>query len=87
MILEPVDVVEDISKADFQSKYFKKQKPLLIKNFAKRWDAYEKWNLDYIREKAGDQEVPLYDNKPADARCKNENEGLYRYHKISSFRP
>ncbi len=68
MILEPVDVVEDISKADFQSKYFKKQKPLLIKNFAKRWDAYEKWNLDYIREKAGDQEVPLYDNKPADAK-------------------
>ncbi len=67
MILENVDVVNDISKEDFQKNYFKKHKPLLIKNFASRWDAFDKWNLAYIREKAGDQEVPLYDNKPADA--------------------
>lgn len=67
MILAPVDVVEDISKEDFQAKYFKKHKPLLIKNFANRWEAYDKWNFNYIREKAGDQEIPLYDNKPADA--------------------
>ncbi len=67
MILQNVDVVTDISKEDFQKNYFKKQKPLLIKNFASRWDAFDKWNLAYIREKAGDQEVPLYDNKPADA--------------------
>jgi hypothetical protein len=58
MILENVDVVNDISKEDFQKNYFKKQKPLLIKNFASRWDAFDKWNLAYIREKAGDQEVP-----------------------------
>ncbi|WP_347216750.1 cupin-like domain-containing protein [Chryseobacterium sp.] len=67
MILENVDVVNDISKEDFQKNYFKKQKPLLIKNFASRWDAFDLWNLAYIREKAGDQDVPLYDNKPADA--------------------
>ncbi|WP_346983540.1 cupin-like domain-containing protein [Chryseobacterium sp. POE27] len=67
MILGNVDVVADISKEDFQKNYFKKHKPLLIKNFASRWDAFDQWNFDFIREKAGDQEVPLYDNKPADA--------------------
>ena len=67
MILEPVDVVDDISKEEFQKKYFKTHKPLLIKNFASRWEAFDKWNLEYIREKAGEQIVPLYDNKPADA--------------------
>lgn len=67
MILQSVDVVNDISKEDFQKNYFKKHKPLLIKNFANRWDAFDKWNFDFIREKAGEQEVPLYDNKPADA--------------------
>lgn len=67
MILEKVDVVNDISKDDFQKKYFRKKKPLLIKNFASRWEAYDQWNLSYISEKAGEQEVPLYDNKPANA--------------------
>ena len=67
MILNSVDTVEDnIDKATFQKKYFKPQKPLLIKNFAKQWDAYDKWNLDYIKERAGEQIVPIYDNKPAD---------------------
>lgn len=68
MILISADAIDSsISKEDFQKKYFKPQKPLLIKGFAKQWSAYEKWNLDYIKEKAGDQEVPIYDNKPADA--------------------
>ena len=43
MILENVDVVNDISKEDFQENYFKKKKPLLIKNYASRWDAFDKW--------------------------------------------
>lgn len=67
MILHAADTVDDISKEEFQKKYYKPQKPLLMKGFAKKWPAYEKWNLEYIREKAGDQTVPIYDNKPADA--------------------
>lgn len=67
MKLAPADTVHEITKEDFQKKYFKPQKPLLLKGFAKQWSAFEKWNLEYIREKAGDQEVPIYGNKPADA--------------------
>lgn len=67
MRLRSADIVDSISKEEFVSKYFKPQKPLLIKGFAKQWSEYEKWNLDYIKQKANEQEVPLYDSKPADA--------------------
>lgn len=68
MILGQVDVVPNtISKKDFQQKYFKPQKPVLIKGLAEQWGEFDKWNFSYIREKAGEQIVPVYDNKPADA--------------------
>ncbi|PRD47426.1 cupin-like domain-containing protein [Sphingobacterium haloxyli] len=66
MILSEIDTVDDISKEVFLNKYFKPRKPVLIKGFAKKWDAYNKWNLDYIYEQADEQVVGLYDNKPAD---------------------
>ncbi|HLT88112.1 MAG TPA: cupin-like domain-containing protein [Sphingobacterium sp.] len=66
MILSEIDIVDDISKEVFLKKYFKPQKPVLIKGFAKKWKAYDRWNLDYIYEQAGEQVVGLYDNKPAD---------------------
>lgn len=68
MILGQVDMVPNtITKEDFQKKYFKPQKPVLIKGLAEQWSAFDKWNFSYIREKAGEQTVPVYDNKPADA--------------------
>jgi len=66
MILSRVDIVEDISKEEFQEKYFKPQRPVLIKGFAKKWKDFDLWSLDYIYQKVGEQEVGLYDNKPAD---------------------
>ena len=61
----PVTVLENISKEDFIDQYYKPQKPVLIKGLTKNWPAYEKWTLDYIQSKAGDQIVPLYNNEPA----------------------
>ncbi|MBL1409350.1 cupin-like domain-containing protein [Sphingobacterium faecale] len=66
MILSQVDTVQDISKEVFLKTYFIPQKPVLIKGYAKQWRDFDKWNLDYIYEKVGEQEVGLYDNKPAD---------------------
>lgn len=56
--------VESITKETFVANYYKPQRPVLIKGFAKQWPAYEKWNLEYIQHLAGDQIVPLYNNKP-----------------------
>lgn len=44
--------------------YFRPQKPLVIETLTKDWPAYSKWSLEYIKEVAGDKEVPLYDDRP-----------------------
>ncbi|WKS95342.1 cupin-like domain-containing protein [Riemerella columbina] len=64
--LKPIDIVEDISKEDFYEKYLKKRQPVVIKNMARQWPAYQKWTLDYMKEAVGDVEVPLYDSSKAD---------------------
>jgi ribosomal protein L16 Arg81 hydroxylase len=41
IILKPIDVVDDISQEDFREKYLKPRKPVVIKNMAKKWPAYQ----------------------------------------------
>ena len=64
--LQHIPRVKNITKEDFIKQYFKPQKPVVIECFIKDWPAYTKWNLDYIKEVAGDKTVPLYDNRPVD---------------------
>ena len=64
--LSPIDTVDSISKADFEKNYVIPRKPLIIKNLAKEWPAYEKWTMEYLKEVVGDQTVPLYDSSKAD---------------------
>ncbi|WP_312991305.1 cupin-like domain-containing protein [Chryseobacterium flavum] len=66
IILKPIDVVDDISKEDFYEKYLKPRRPVVIKNMAKKWPAYQKWTMEYMKEVVGDVEVPLYDSSKAD---------------------
>lgn len=62
--LSPIERVKTISKEDFYNNYVKKQKPLVIERLTEDWPAYEKWNLNYIKEIAGEKTVPLYDDRP-----------------------
>lgn len=64
--LSPIDIVDHISKEDFEKNYLNTRTPLIIKSMAKNWPAYEKWNLDYIKTVVGDKTVPLYDSSKAD---------------------
>lgn len=66
IILKPIDVVEDISQEEFQEKYLKTRKPVVIKNMARKWPAYQKWTMDYMKQAVGDVKVPLYDSAKAD---------------------
>ncbi|AKK72491.1 cupin [Chryseobacterium gallinarum] len=66
IILKPIDVVDDISKEDFYEKYLKPRRPVVIRNMAKKWPAYQKWTMEYMKEVVGDVEVPLYDSSKAD---------------------
>ncbi|UBZ15516.1 cupin-like domain-containing protein [Flagellimonas marinaquae] len=62
--LEQIPREKTLSKREFIQKYFKPQKPVVIERFIEDWPAYSKWNLDYMKEIAGDKEVPLYDDRP-----------------------
>ncbi|MCB0372631.1 MAG: cupin-like domain-containing protein [Muricauda sp.] len=62
--LEQIPREKTLNKKDFIQKYFKPQKPVVIERFIEDWPAYSKWNLDYIKDVAGDKEVPLYDDRP-----------------------
>jgi len=64
--LSQIDCVENISKEDFEKNYLNARKPLVIKNMAKSWPAYEKWSMDYMKTVVGDKVVPLYDSSKAD---------------------
>ncbi|HAO27104.1 MAG TPA: cupin [Chryseobacterium indologenes] len=64
--LKPIDVVDDISKEEFFEKYLKPRRPVVIRNMAKNWPAYQKWTMEYMKEVVGDVEVPLYDSSNAD---------------------
>ena len=67
MQLQAVDVVNNISPEDFKKKYYSTMKPLIIKDLAKQWPAYSKWNWDYFKNLVGNQKVALYNNVKSDA--------------------
>jgi len=62
--LTEIERVKTISKEDFYNNYVKKQKPLVIEELTIDWPAYSKWKLEYIKEIAGNEVVPLYDDRP-----------------------
>lgn len=64
LTLTEIERVKTISKEDFYNHYVKKQKPVVIENLTHDWPAFEKWNLEYIKQVAGDKIVPLYDDRP-----------------------
>lgn len=67
MKLRQVDIVDEISKVEFQHNYFKSRKPLVIKQLSKQWPAFERWNWDYFQLLVGDQKVGIYNNVKSDA--------------------
>jgi Cupin-like domain len=67
MILSKVDVVQTISPGAFRNDYYLPQRPLVIKDLAKQWPAYTKWNWDYFKSLVGNQKVGIYNNVKSDA--------------------
>jgi len=55
---------KSITSRAFVDEFVKPQKPVVIQELTKNWDALSLWNFDYFKSIAGDLEVPLYDSKP-----------------------
>lgn len=67
MLLKAVDTVDLITPEKFKKEYYETGKPLVIKNLAKDWPAYNKWNWEYFKQIVGDKQVGIYNNVKSDA--------------------
>ena len=67
MLLQAVPTFEQIDPQRFQNEFYGPQKPVVLKNLAKEWPAYKKWNWNYFKELVGEKRVALYNNVKSDA--------------------
>jgi hypothetical protein len=67
MKLQSVDTIANIDGQAFKENYYYAKKPLVIKDLAKQWPAYQKWNWDYLKKLVGNERVALYNNVKSNA--------------------
>ena len=67
MQLQAVPTFDEIDPHIFQKQFYEPQKPVVIKNLAKEWPAFDKWNWKYFKELVGNQRVGIYNNIKSDA--------------------
>jgi hypothetical protein len=67
MQLQVIPEFENIDPQKFRDEFFIPQKPVILKNLAKQWPAYQKWNWAYFKQLVGDKKVGLYNNTKSDA--------------------
>jgi hypothetical protein len=67
MRLKNIDVLPTLSGEEFKKNYYDKNIPVIIKDMAKEWPAYEKWNWDYFIDNVGEAKVGVYNNVKSDS--------------------
>jgi len=61
-LIQGIDKVEGITREEFQEKYMKPQKPVIVKHFyGEDSPIYTKWSFDYFKKELGDVEVGVFD--------------------------
>lgn len=59
--LSPVEVISGITPSDFNRKYLKQRRPVIIKDFIKKDSpCWSKWSYGYFKEIAGSEVVSVY---------------------------
>lgn len=67
MQLTTVPTFNSLHSEDFKNQFYLPQIPVVIKDLAKNWPAYHKWNWDYFIDIVGDKEVGVYNNVKSDS--------------------
>jgi len=67
MQLQSIPEFEAIDPQVFRDEFYLPQKPVVLKNLAKDWPAYGKWNWQHFKQLVGSQRVALYNNVKSDA--------------------
>jgi hypothetical protein len=73
MQLRTVESVKSISGNDFRENYYFPQLPLVVKDLAKEWPAYAKWNWNYFKSVLGHIYVGIHNNTKTHNYFTNEN--------------
>jgi hypothetical protein len=74
----PIDVADDITPDQFQEKYWLPEKPVILRGYFKKYPAFEKWNINYLKEHLGNKEVGVFNEKKSamDRSFKNPHEKM-----------
>jgi hypothetical protein len=62
-ISRDIDVLESISETEFEQRYFKPQRPLVLKNFAASTPAGSKWTIEHLKDICGDVNVDIFNSE------------------------
>ena len=60
-----VERIDNLTKKEFIENYKRNSKPVVVEQLTADWPARKKWTIDFIKEVAGNNVVPLYDSKPS----------------------
>lgn len=60
-ITREIDVVQGITREEFEENYYYPQKPVVIKGLVNDYPAYEKWRFEFFKREMGDLEVGIFD--------------------------
>ncbi len=74
----PIDVADGITPDQFQEKYWLPEKPVILRGYFKKYPAFEKWNINYLKEHLGNKEVGVFNEKKSamDRSFKNPHEKM-----------
>jgi hypothetical protein len=67
MKLQAIPVFDNIEPQLFRDEFYLPQKPVVVRNIAREWPAYQKWNWDHFKQLVGNKRVGLYNNTKSDA--------------------
>ncbi|WP_090392916.1 cupin-like domain-containing protein [Niabella drilacis] len=67
MRLTTLDKFDHISPEDFKKNYYQKNQPVVIRDLARQWPAFSRWNWDYFIDIVGNKEVGVYNNVKSDS--------------------
>lgn len=63
-IIRMQNEVPSIESPEFIDRYFKPQKPVLIKNLVSSFEAGKKWSMEFFERTMGNHKVGVFDNSP-----------------------
>lgn len=85
-LIDGIDRVDGITREEFQEKYMKPQKPVIIKHFyGEESPIYTKWTFDYFKKELGHVDVGVYDVEGEERKDDRSYKGANNFMKFGDY--